>query len=158
MGARDGETFEESNHSTKTLQSGTVVVELLGQHLNVDMRDYWQPDDAFYDLLRNKSAVNAMIRHIGGKQVADGNVTATTKAQKKIVRDFLTGDGRKQVKDWLPRYMEFPFKAYTKSGGGRLSGNTARIKSLVSRNRRQKAGAALSLEREGRERCSTINA
>ena len=116
----------------ETLQSGTAVVELLGQHLNVDMRDYWEPDDAFFDLLRNKAAVNAMVRHIGGKRVADGNVTVTTKAQKKIIRDFITGDGRKQVKDWLPRYMEFPFKAYTKGGGGRLSDNTARIKSLVS--------------------------
>lgn len=115
----------------ETLQSGTAVVELLGQHLNVDMRGYWEPDHAFFDLLRNKPAINAMVRHIGGKRVADGNVTATTKAQKKIVRDFFTGDGRKQVKDWLPRYMEFPFKAYTKGGGGRLSDNTARIKSLV---------------------------
>ncbi len=79
----------------ETLQAGTAVIELLGQHLNIDMRDYWQPDEAFFDLLRNKSAVNAMVRHIGGKRVADGNVTATTKAQKKIVRDFLTGDGRK---------------------------------------------------------------
>ena len=116
----------------ETLQTGTAVVELLGQHLNVDMRDWWEPDDAFFDLLRNKAAVNAMVRHIGGKRVADGNVTATTKAQKKIVRDFLTGDSREKVEGWLPRYMEFPFKAYTKSGGGRLSDNTARIKSLIS--------------------------
>ena len=116
----------------ETLQSGTAVVELLGQQLNVDMRDWWEPDDAFFDLLRNKAAVNAMVRHIGGKRVADGNVTATTKAQKKIVRDFLGGDGRQEVEGWLPRYMEFPFKAYTKGGGGRLSDNTDRIKSLMS--------------------------
>jgi len=31
-----------------------------------------------------------------------------------------------------PRYMEFPFKAYSKGGAGRLSDNTARIKSLFS--------------------------
>ena len=73
-----------------------------------------------------------MVRHIGGKRVADANVTATTKVQKKIVRDFMTGDGRKKVEGWLPHYMAFPFKAYTKRGGGRLSDNTARIKSLIS--------------------------
>jgi len=28
--------------------------------------------------------------------------------------------------------MEFPFKAYTKAGGGRLTKNTGRIKTLVS--------------------------
>ena len=116
----------------ETLESGTAVVEALGTHLKVDTRDYWEADDAFFDLLRNKAAVNAMLRHIGGKAVADANVSATTKVQKKIVRDFITGDGRKKVEGWLPRYMEFPFRAYTKGGGGKLTDNTARIKSLVS--------------------------
>ncbi len=119
----------------ETLEVGTAVVEALGSHIKVDMRDYWQADDAFFDLLRNKAAVNAMLRHIGGKAVADANVTATTKVQKKIIRDFITGDGRRQAEGWLPRYMEFPFKAfkaYTKAGGGRLTENTARIKSFVS--------------------------
>jgi len=116
----------------ETLEAGTGVVETLGTHLNVDMADYWEPDDVFFDLLRDKAAVNAMLRHIGGKAVADANVTATTKVQKKIVRDFISGEGRKKVTGWLPHYMAFPFKSYTKSGGGRLSDNTARIKSLVS--------------------------
>ena len=116
----------------ETLEAGTAVVEALGTHLKVDMRDYWQVDDAFFDLLRDKAAVNAMLRHIGGKRVADANVTATTKVQKKIIRDFIAGDGRKKVEGWQPHYMAFPFKAYTKGGGGRLSDNTARIKSLIS--------------------------
>ncbi|WP_372071471.1 ParB/RepB/Spo0J family partition protein [Tistrella mobilis] len=116
----------------ETLEAGTGVVEALGTQLKVDMTDYWEPDDAFFDLLRDKAAVNAMLRHIRGKAVADANVTATTKVQKKIVRDFISGEGRKKVEGWLPHYMAFPFKAYTKGGGGRLSDNTARIKSLVS--------------------------
>ena len=115
----------------ETLEAGTAVVEALGTHLKVDMRDYWEADDAFFDLLRDKAAVNAMLRHIGGKAVADANVSATTKVQKRIVRDFITGDGRKKAEGWQPRYMEFPFKAYTNKGGGRLTDNTARIKSLL---------------------------
>ena len=116
----------------ETLEAGTAVVEALGTHLKVDMRDYWQADDAFFGLLRDKGAVNAMLRHIGGKAVADANVAATTRVQKKIVRDFIAGDGRKKAEGWLPRYMEFPFKSYTKGGGGRLTDNTARVKSRVS--------------------------
>lgn len=115
----------------ETLEAGTAVVEALGTHLKVYMRDYWQADDAFFNLLRDKAAVNAMLRHVGGKGVADANVTATAKAQKRVIRDFLTGDGRKQVEGWQPHYMAFPFKAYTKGGGGRLSENAARIKSLM---------------------------
>ncbi len=116
----------------ETLEAGTAVVEALGTHLKVDMRDYWEADGAFFDPLRDRAAVNAMLRHIGGKAVADANVSATTKVQKKIVRDFITGDGRKKAEGWQPHYMAFPFRAYTKRGGGRLSDNAARIKSLIS--------------------------
>ncbi|PHS08475.1 MAG: chromosome partitioning protein ParB [Blastopirellula sp.] len=116
----------------ETLQSGTSVVEALGCHLKVDMADHWKPDEAFFSLLRDKSAINAMLRHIGGKQVADGNVTATAKTQKNIIQDFLKGESRKKVEGWLPHYMQFPFKSYIKGRGGRLSDNLARTKSLIS--------------------------
>jgi len=115
----------------ETLQAGTSVVEALGCHLKVDMADYWKPDDTFFTLLRDKTAINAMLRHIGGKNTADGNVTGTAKAQKNIIQDFLKGDNRKKVEDWLPHYMQFPFKPYVKGRGGRLSDNLARIKSLI---------------------------
>ena len=104
----------------ETLQSGTGVVEALGCHFNVDMKTYWQPDEVFFDLLRDKPAINAMLRHIGGKNVADANVSATSKVQKSIIKDFLNGEGRKKVTDWLPHYMEFPFKPYTNNGGRTL--------------------------------------
>jgi len=115
----------------ETLQAETSVVEALGCHLKVDMADYWKPDETFFTLLRDKTAINAMLRHIGGKNTADGNVTATAKAQKTIIQDFLNGDSRKKVEGWLPHYMQFPFKPYIKGRGGRLSDNHTRIKSLI---------------------------
>lgn len=64
------------------------------------------------------AAVNAMLREIGGKSVADGNVTATAKTQKQIIRDFVAGEnGRTRKSGWQPRYMACPMKAYTKRGG-----------------------------------------
>jgi len=116
----------------ETLQAGTSVIEALGCHLKVNMADYWKPDETFFNLLGDKPAINTMLRHIGGKKVADGNVTTTAKAQKNIIRDFLKGEGRKEVEGWLPHYMQFPFKAYIKGRGGQLSDNFARIKSLIT--------------------------
>ena len=116
----------------RTLEAGTIVVEAIGAHLKLDMRDYWQPDNAFFALTRDKAAINAMLRHADGKRFADGNVAAPGKTQKKIIRDFLAGEGRKKVEGWLPRHMGFPFGPHTKSGGVRLSDSTDRIKSLVS--------------------------
>lgn len=115
----------------ETLEVGTAVVEALGIHLAVDMGDYWQPEDTFFDLLRDKTVINAILKQVAGKRIADGNVTATAKVQKRVIRDFLTGsEGREKVEDWMPDSMTFPFKLYTKNGGVTLADNTARVRKL----------------------------
>ncbi|MEM1286226.1 MAG: chromosome partitioning protein ParB, partial [Pseudomonadota bacterium] len=58
--------------------------------------------------------INAMLAEIGGKDVAEGNLTSTAKVQKQIIRDFMTGEGREHKPGWQPRYMNFPMKGYTK--------------------------------------------
>ncbi|WP_246728256.1 hypothetical protein [Mesorhizobium japonicum] len=59
-----------------------------------------------------------MLADLGGKHVADGNVAEKVKTQKKIIRDFLSGDnGRRQVEAGLPNWMKFPVESYTERGG-----------------------------------------
>lgn len=102
----------------ETLQSGSAMIEGLGAKLNVELPNSWQPDQAFFDRLRDKEAINAMLKDIAGKTIADANVTSIAKVQKQIIQDFANGtNGRKQNKDWRPRYVSFPMKAYTKRGG-----------------------------------------
>ncbi|SJM32015.1 chromosome partitioning protein ParB [Mesorhizobium delmotii] len=114
----------------ETLEAGSAVIEALGNHLNVDIGACWQPYDAFFDLLRDKEIANSMLA-VGGKHVADGNVAEKVKTQKKIIRDFLSGDnGRRQVETWLPRWMKFPVESYTDRGGFRTADQWARVRSL----------------------------
>ena len=47
----------------ETLEAGTCVIEQMGCHLNVDMSALWEPDEAFFDLIRDKAAINAMLKH-----------------------------------------------------------------------------------------------
>lgn len=101
----------------ETLPSASELVEGLGVQLNVDMKAHWTPDQTFFDLLRDKEAINAMVGEIGGKTVASSNVTATAKVQKQIVQDFMNGENGREQTDWQPRYMTFPMEAYTKRGG-----------------------------------------
>jgi len=115
----------------ETLESGTAVVEVLGNHLTVEMAETWELDEAFFDLLKDKTVINAMVKQLAGKRVADGNVTATGKVQKQIIRDCLTGSNdRRKVEGWLPNYMAFPFKAYTRNGGIRIDDAWSKVKSL----------------------------
>ncbi|MGX7877269.1 ParB/RepB/Spo0J family partition protein [Mesorhizobium sp. ORM6] len=115
----------------ETLEAGSAVIEALGNHLDVDTAACWQPDDAFFDLLRDKEIANSMLAEIGGKHVADGNVAEKVKTQKTIIRDFLSGDnGRQKVETWLPRWMKFPVESYTDRGGLRTADQWARVRSL----------------------------
>lgn len=102
---------------SETLAAGTSMIDALGLRLGTDMAASWEPDDVFFDLLRDKECINAMLREIGGKRVADGNATATAKVQKGIIRDYLSGTRKGGKEGWLPRHMAFPMTAYTKRGG-----------------------------------------
>ncbi|GAB5469816.1 MAG: ParB/RepB/Spo0J family partition protein [Rhodospirillales bacterium] len=101
----------------ETLPSGSVLVEALGNVLDVDLSQSWQADDVFFELLRDKEAINAVVKEVAGKQAADEYVSSTAKVQKKKIRACLDGTSPAKVKDWTPRYAGFPMKAYTKRGG-----------------------------------------
>jgi len=57
----------------ETLPSGSAMVEVLGDMLNVDMAQSWSPDQTFFDLLRDKPAINAMLKQVAGKVTADAH-------------------------------------------------------------------------------------
>lgn len=99
----------------ETLAAGSAEVEAAGAWLKIEIGRFWSPDEAFFDLIRDREAVNAMLREVGGKKVADGNLTERVKTQKAIIRDHLEGaNDRAKVEAWTPRWMAFPPIAYTK--------------------------------------------
>lgn len=98
----------------ETMEAGSVVVEAVGSYLRVDMGALWTPDDALFDLVRDRQVANAMLREVAGKKVADGNIAEKVKTQKAIVRDCLTGSNdRRKVEGWVPRWLRFPAASYT---------------------------------------------
>lgn len=115
----------------ETLPSGSAMVELLGSHLNVDMADHWSPSDMFFDLFKDKQAINAALKQIGGKTVADAHITSTAKVQKDVMRQYLDGARKPQKAEWMPNYMAFPMKGYTKRGGLEAVNNWNRVKKHI---------------------------
>ncbi|PZU47953.1 MAG: chromosome partitioning protein ParB [Sphingomonas sp.] len=98
----------------ESLAAGGAVVEAVGGYLKPDMAALWQADDAFFGLIRDRQVANALLKDVGGKPVANGNVAAKVRTQIGIVRDFLAGgNNREKVEGWTPKWLAFPPGRYT---------------------------------------------
>lgn len=117
----------------ESLEAGSAVVEALGGYLKLDMAQVWQADDAFFDLIRDRQVINALLADVAGQRTADGNVTEKVAAQKRIVRDCLAGtNGRAKAENWLPGWMAFPPKPVTDRGGVNAVEQWGRVRSLFA--------------------------
>lgn len=117
----------------ETLEAGTCLVEAVGVHLQVDLRGCWRPDDAFFDLVRERAVTNALLDEVAGKGVADANLAEKTRLQRQIIRDCLEGaNGRAKLENWLPRWMAFPPQSYTDRGGFRPAEDWNRVAQLFA--------------------------
>jgi len=102
----------------ETLSSGGAAVAALGLTLGVDMAEWWEPDTAFFDLVRDKDVLGAMVAEVAGDTIARANAGEKGKTLKRIVTDHLGGaDGRTKVERWVPKWMRFPADDYTARGG-----------------------------------------
>jgi ParB family chromosome partitioning protein len=86
----------------ETLAAGGDVSDAYGEYAKVNPRDHWTPDAAFFDLLRDRDAVNGMLSDVAGKKVADRMVSAKVKDQRAGVAEGAEGGA------WCPRGMELP--------------------------------------------------
>ena len=96
----------------ESLQADEPVVEALTYAFPVDLAAMWEPDDAFFDILRDKKIINAMVRDIAGKGTADSCLTDTGKAQKQIILNRIAGHGAEASPEWRPKWMQVPARHY----------------------------------------------
>ncbi|MDH4743820.1 ParB N-terminal domain-containing protein [Sphingomonas sp. CBMAI 2297] len=117
----------------ETLWARSDLVDLLGAHLSVDMASVWQPDDALFDLIRDREVLLAMVEEVSDRQVVAGNAKEPGKVLKAIIRDCLNGtNGRTKVEGWVPRWLRFPASSYTSRGGVGAADRSVAVASLVA--------------------------
>jgi ParB family chromosome partitioning protein len=134
----------------ETMAAGSAAIEAVGTEIGVVMADWWQADDAFLSLLRDREILGRIVADVAGETVADANRQEKGKVLKRIVADHLAGhDGRAKAERWVPRWMQFPPSAYTARGGvgtvmaqGRAIADGAETASGESRNGAPYAEAA----------------
>ena len=102
----------------ESLAAGSAAVEAVGAEIGVRMADWWQADDAFFELIRDKEVLATLVAEVAGKSVADANAKEKGATMKRIIRDCLDGaGGRAKIEGWVPKWMAFPPAAYTARGG-----------------------------------------
>ena len=96
------------NLSAHAEEAGGMVVEALAITTETDMASYWKPEPIFFDLLRDKRAINAMIGDIASAHLAKVNLTETGKVQKEILGNRIKGEACEPNPDWRPGWMLVP--------------------------------------------------
>lgn len=92
----------------ETLEPGGTVVEAVLHVCETDLSAYWRPEPAFFNLCRDKRAINAMVADLGSKSLAASCATDTAKAQKSIIGNRVDGVGCAPNPDWRPGWMQTP--------------------------------------------------
>ena len=129
----------------ETLAAGSAAVEAVGAEIGVDMASYWQADDAFFECLRDREVLTAIVAEVAGEEVAAANAKEKSATLKHIVRDHLDGaNGRAKVDGWVPRWMAFPPSAYTARGGVGTVAAHARVQAAHADNEPGPAGPGAS--------------
>ena len=87
----------------ETLAAGSAVTDAFGAHAKVQTHKHWAPDAIFFDLLRDRASVNAMLTEVADKKTADKLVSAKLKDQKAALMAAVAKNPT-----WCPGWMRFP--------------------------------------------------
>jgi len=117
----------------QTLEAGGPVVEAVLHVCETDLPACWKPDPAFFDLLRDKRAINAMVADIGSKPLAESCASDTAKVQKAIIGNRIMGHGCEHHPDWRPAWMQVPPTRLVEGAGSPPADAWARIAGLFER-------------------------
>jgi ParB family transcriptional regulator, chromosome partitioning protein len=128
----------------ETLEAGGPVVEAVLHVCGTDLGRYWSPDETFFDLLRDKRAINAMVADIASPSVAESVVKESGKVQKALIQNRIEGgEAEKRIcpvdqcpaerdanPGWRPGWMQVPPTRLVEGAGSATAEAWERIASL----------------------------
>jgi len=86
----------------ETLASGSDAVAIIGAEQKIDVRTNWTPDQTFFDLVRDRVSLNAMLADAAGKKEANKLVSAKAKDQRAALSTAATANP-----GWSPAWLRF---------------------------------------------------
>ncbi len=112
------------------LEAASPVVEAVAVATETDIAAYWKPDEIFFDLLRDKRAINAMIADIASRKIAEPHLAETAKSQKEVLANRISGEGCEPNPDWRPGWMQVPPTAFVEGAPSFPADQWQRINAL----------------------------
>lgn len=92
----------------ETLESGGPAVEAVLHACSTDAAEFWKPDEAFFDLLRDKRVINAFLADAVSPEAAREAEGTTAKAQKAQLAEGLVARETSLGSAWMPGWMQVP--------------------------------------------------
>ncbi|MEP4987065.1 MAG: ParB N-terminal domain-containing protein [Paracoccaceae bacterium] len=96
----------------ESLSVASPLIDTLAQTIGTNMAQHWTPDTTFFDLVRDKQVLNAMVGELAGPNVAKSNAAETGKTQRTILCDCINGKRAPADPNWTPPHMAFPSGGY----------------------------------------------
>lgn len=118
--------------AAESLSSAGSLVNAVGHASDADIGEFWCPDDTFYDLLKDKGLLNAMIAELGGEQVAAAHAKSTGKVMRSALRQLVEKESQKKDRaPWLSRFMQgWPRGGYSETSMKSAATYATRLRKL----------------------------
>ena len=128
----------------ETLESGGPAVEAVLHACAADPAEFWKPDDAFFDLLRDKRVITAFIAEAISAEAARKAESLTGKAQKDMLTATLAPDEDGTGTSWSPGWMRVPPTRHVEGAASPSADAWDRIAGLFAADTEHEFGAAPS--------------
>ena len=125
----------------ETLESGGPAVEAVLHACDTDPAEFWKPDDAFFDLLRDKRVIGAFIADAASPEAARDVEGATTKAQKAQLAAALVARETSLARAWTPGWMQVPPSRHFSGAASPPADAWDRIAGLFETDGTERSGA-----------------
>ena len=129
----------------ETLDSGGPVVEAALHACGTEPGEFWKPDEAFFDLLRDKRVIGALIADAVSPEAAREAEGATAKAQKAQLAEALVARDSSLNNAWMPGWMQVPPTRHIEGAASPPADAWNRIAGLFQANIEHESGTEPSI-------------
>ena len=128
----------------ETLESCGPAVEAVLHACAADPAEFWKPDEAFFDLLRDKRVITAFLAEAISPEAASKAECLAGKARKDMLTAALAADEDGAATSWRPGWMQVPPTRHVEGAASPPADAWGRIAGLFEADAEHESGAGPS--------------